>query len=61
MQEQDPNFLGNITIAAKWWKENLALSPQQCSLFEATLIKACVKKFTNHWFANNPMKGQAFR
>ena len=62
MQEQvDPNFLGNITIAAKWWRENLSLSPQQCNLFEASLIKSCAKKFTSHWFVNNPTKGQAFR
>jgi hypothetical protein len=61
LEEQDPNFIGNITIAAKWWKENFTLSPQQGKDFEASMVKHCAKKFTNHWFPHNPLRGQGYR
>jgi len=60
---QDYLFKNNITIGIKWWKENLdqSLPSQICNMFEACLYKYIVKKYSNHWFINNPLKGQGYR
>ena len=62
-------MLTEINTGAEWWRQRVQHAakmlsfglPQQFDHFQSTLTSILQKKYQNHWYNDEPTRGQAFR
>jgi len=57
-------MLKEIESATSWWTSQLAnsgLSSEQLLVFRSTFSKLLIIKYNNHWYLNEPLRGNGYR